>query len=333
MLSRADSYLDDALKLDCDERGDGSWGLSGPASTSPNVMDDALLNTTLSVIDFGTANDLEASTPISCGLGMAFVKDPSRPNQNKVSNTACAITCPPPLYPRRWTFTGPYLQWRGLISWVLWHITFFLLICFTFSYSWILPEHYKDNYHWFMWFFSLLFTLEVNWAARYMAVSRNVHVGEILCVDATAPSIQEDWNECTWLAIIAGYFYRLTPFVFVASATDLLLRVRYLYSPKEVWRFFKLYGMPLTYLLPFFLDTLPMILAGKAGYDNSLDFYYTHDGCHGASRTKTHSIYVEAGCYVVYFVVIFTALRDLHRNVRAVRTGVAIVVSTSTPSS
>ena len=155
MLSRADSYLDDALKLDCDERGDGSWGLSGPASTSPNVMDDALLNTTLSVIDFGTANDLEASTPISCGLGMAFVKDPSRPNQNKVSNTACAITCPPPLYPRRWTFTGPYLQWRGLISWVLWHITFFLLICFTFSYSWILPEHYKDNYHWFMWFFSL----------------------------------------------------------------------------------------------------------------------------------------------------------------------------------
>ena len=79
MLSRADSYLDDALKLDCDERGDGSWGLSGPASTSPNVMDDALLNTTLSVVDFGTANDLEASTPISCGLGMAFVKDPSRP--------------------------------------------------------------------------------------------------------------------------------------------------------------------------------------------------------------------------------------------------------------
>ena len=132
MLSRADSYLDDALKLDCDTRGDGSWGLSGPASTSPNVMDDALLNTTLSVVDFGTANDLEASTPISCGLGMAFVKDPSRPNQNKVSNTACAITCPPPLYPRRWTFTGPYLQWRGLISWFLWHITFFLLICFTF---------------------------------------------------------------------------------------------------------------------------------------------------------------------------------------------------------
>ena len=107
--------------------------------------------------------------------------------------------------------------------------------------------------------------------------------------------------------------------MFVASATDLLLRVRYLYSPKEVWRFFKLYGMPLTYGLPFLLDTLPMILAGKAGYDNSLDFYYTHDGCHGASRTKTHSIYVEAGCYVVYFVVIFTALRDLHRNVRAVR--------------
>ena len=64
---------------------------------------------------------------------------------------------------------------------------------------------------------------------------------------------------------------------------------------------------------------MPIILAGKAGYDNSLDFYYTHDGCHGASRTKTHSIYVEAGCYVVYFVVIFTALRDLHRNVRAVR--------------
>ena len=182
MLSRADSYLDDALKLDCDERGDGSWGLSGPASTSPSTDEDALLNTTLSVVDFGTANDLDASTPISCGLGMAFVKDPSRPNQNKVSNTACAITCPPPLYPRRWTFTGPYLQWRGLISWVLWHITFFLLICFTFSYSWILPEHYKDNYHWFMWFFSLLFTLEVNWAARYMAVSRNVHVGEILCV-------------------------------------------------------------------------------------------------------------------------------------------------------
>ena len=84
--------------------------------------------------------------------------------------------------------------------------------------------------------------------------------------------------------------------------------------------------MPLTYLLPFFLDTLPMILAGKAGYDNSLDFYYTHDGCHGASRTKTHSIYVEAGCYVVYFVVIFTALRDLHRNVRAVRAGVEVVV-------
>ena len=83
-----------------------------------------------------------------------------------------------------------------------------------------------------MWFFSLLFTLEVNWAARYMAVSRNVHVGEILCVDATAPSIQEDWNECTWLAIIAGYFYRLTPFVFVASATDLLLRVRYLKDPE-----------------------------------------------------------------------------------------------------
>ena len=80
MLSRADSYLDDALKLDCDERGDGSWGLSGTASTSPNVMDDALLNTTLQVIDFGTANDLDASTPISCGLGMAFVKDPSRPN-------------------------------------------------------------------------------------------------------------------------------------------------------------------------------------------------------------------------------------------------------------
>ena len=121
--------------------------------------------------------------------------------------------------------------------------------------------------------------------------------------------------------------------MFVASATDLLLRVRYLYSPKEVWRFFKLYGMPLTYLLPFFLDTLPMILAGKAGYDNSLDFYYTHDGCHGASRTKTHSIYVEAGCYVVYFVVIFTALRDLHRNVRAVRAGVEVVASTSTPSS
>ena len=45
MLSRADSYLDDALKLDCDVRGDGSWGLSGVSSTSPNVMDDALLNT------------------------------------------------------------------------------------------------------------------------------------------------------------------------------------------------------------------------------------------------------------------------------------------------
>ena len=135
MLSRADSYLDDALKLDCDTRGDGSWGLSGPSSSSPSTAEDALLNTSLSVIDFGTFQDLEASTPISCGLGMAFVKDPSRPNQNKVSHTACAITCPPPLYPRRWTFTGPYLQWRGLISWFLWHITFFLLVCFTFSYS------------------------------------------------------------------------------------------------------------------------------------------------------------------------------------------------------
>ena len=58
---------------------------------SPSTTDDALLNTSLIVVDFGTANDLEASTPISCGLGMAFVKDPSRPNQNKVSNTACAI--------------------------------------------------------------------------------------------------------------------------------------------------------------------------------------------------------------------------------------------------
>ena len=47
MLSRADSYLDDALKLDCDERGDGSWGLSGPASNSPSTAEDALLNTFL----------------------------------------------------------------------------------------------------------------------------------------------------------------------------------------------------------------------------------------------------------------------------------------------
>ena len=172
-----------------------------------------------------------------------------------------------------------------------------------------------------MWFFSLLFTLEVNWAARYMAVSRNVHVGEILCVDATAPSIQEDWNECTWLAIIAGYFYRLTPFVFVASATDLLRPLPLL--AQGGLALLQALCMPLTYLLPFFLDTLPMILAGKAGYDNS------DDGC----PTKTHSIYVEAGCYVVYFVVIFTALRDLHRNVRAVRAGVEFVASTSTPSS
>ena len=68
---------------------DGSWGLSEPASTSPSTDENALLNTTLSVIDFGTANDADASTPISFGsLGMAFVKDPSRPNQNKVSRPA-----------------------------------------------------------------------------------------------------------------------------------------------------------------------------------------------------------------------------------------------------
>ena len=80
---------------------------------------------------------------------------------------------------------------------------------------------------------SLLFTLEVNWAARYMAVSPASTSARSYVCDATAPSIQEDWNECTWLAIIAGYFY-LTPFVFVASATD--------DTPSatcEVWRFFK----------------------------------------------------------------------------------------------
>ena len=91
MLSRADSYLDEALKLDCDSRGDGSWGLSGVSSTSPSTAEDALLNTSLVVVDFGTFQDLEASTPISCGLGMAFVKDPSRPNQNKVSNRCIFI--------------------------------------------------------------------------------------------------------------------------------------------------------------------------------------------------------------------------------------------------
>ena len=51
----------------------------GPLRACINVSDGrwtTLLNTTLSVVDFGTANDLEASTPISCGLGMAFVKDP-----------------------------------------------------------------------------------------------------------------------------------------------------------------------------------------------------------------------------------------------------------------
>lgn len=173
MLHRADSYLSEDLKLDCEIRAGGLWGLSGPAMASPGSLIDALFIEPLAVVDFGTSADLVASTPVSCGLGMAFVEDPSRPKQNKVSDTACAITCPPPLYPRRWTFTGPYLQWRGLLIWMIWHVTLLGLIAFTFSYSWILPEHYKDNYHWFWMIASLLFTMEVNWGARYIAV-RNV---------------------------------------------------------------------------------------------------------------------------------------------------------------
>ena len=66
MLSRADSYLDEALKLDCDERGDGSWGLSGPASTSPSTADDALLGAAADVAshDYTTVDVLAAERAV-----------------------------------------------------------------------------------------------------------------------------------------------------------------------------------------------------------------------------------------------------------------------------
>ena len=94
-----------------------------------------------------------------------------------------------------------------------------------------------------MWFFSLLFTLEVNWAARYMAVSRNVHVGEILCVSRPVNSgglerVHVAGDHCrVFLPIDAFRLRRL-------GHGPTLARVRYLYSPKEVRRFFKLAACP-----------------------------------------------------------------------------------------
>ena len=143
----------------------------------------------------------------ACGYGMAVVARPSRPGINFVAGSACAWTCPPPVYPKRLRPAG------GAVSFHAAAVTIVLLLLLVMTVWWymnylLIPERREEVWPWAFWYavnLPYLSTFGAKlWYPLYVSMA-GLTMDEALCFDDTAPLVAADGGPCAaWPAAVAG---------------------------------------------------------------------------------------------------------------------------------